>query len=72
MRNINEKFTDLEHNALLRAKGNQTWHDFIMNLLKFNDINIIIDNAPEFDVNYYEDFGTEYNNWLLQLKEVLG
>ena len=34
MKTINETFTDEEFEALLKAKGEKTWRDFILTLLK--------------------------------------
>ena len=34
MKGISEKFTDAEHAQLLKAKGNMSWHDFIMTLME--------------------------------------
>lgn len=34
MKTINETFADEEHKALVKAKGDLTWHDFIMKLLE--------------------------------------
>lgn len=31
---INETFTDAEHKQLIIVKGDLTWHDFIMTLLR--------------------------------------
>lgn len=33
---INETFTEAEHEALLKAKGKFTWHDFIMKALRLS------------------------------------
>jgi hypothetical protein len=33
MKRINETFEDAEHEALKKAKGKRSWHDFIMLLL---------------------------------------
>jgi hypothetical protein len=49
MKNINEKFTDLEHAALVRAKGDKNWHDFIMDLLKLEVVRDLIDGAEVFE-----------------------
>jgi hypothetical protein len=32
MKTINVTFTDEEHEILMRAKGSQNWHDFILKL----------------------------------------
>lgn len=32
IRTVNETFTDKEFKALVRAKGELSWHDFIMQL----------------------------------------
>jgi len=34
MRTINETFTDEEYDQLNKAKGEKTWHDFIMEAVK--------------------------------------
>ena len=34
MKTINVVFTDEEHKALMRMKGKQSWHDFIMKCAK--------------------------------------
>ena len=34
MKAIYEKFTTKEHNALINAKKELSWHDFIMTLVK--------------------------------------
>ncbi len=34
MKTINETFTDEEHKELLEKKGDLSWHDFILKLLK--------------------------------------
>jgi len=34
MKSINETFTDEEYKQLLKEKGAQTWHDFILQLNK--------------------------------------
>ena len=34
MRSITEKFEDDEFERLSKAKGDKTWHDFIMELAK--------------------------------------
>ena len=32
MKQIRETFTDEEHKKLIKSKGEQSWHDFIMSL----------------------------------------
>ena len=34
MRHINEAFEEKEYKKLLKAKGDMTWHDFIMQLIE--------------------------------------
>ena len=34
MKTLNIPLEDKEHEALSKAKGNQSWHDFIMQLAK--------------------------------------
>jgi len=34
VKSIYETFEDAEYERLRKAKGNQTWHDFIMTLAK--------------------------------------
>lgn len=34
MKTINETFTDEEHKELVEKKGDLSWHDFIMNLVR--------------------------------------
>ncbi len=34
MKSISVTFTDEEHSALLKAKANMSWHDFILNLAR--------------------------------------
>ncbi len=34
MKTINETFTDEEHKELLEKKGDSSWHDFIMKLVR--------------------------------------
>ena len=33
VRTVNETFTDEEFEQLLKAKGNESWHDFILSLI---------------------------------------
>lgn len=34
MKTINETFTDEEHERLIEEKGELSWHDFIMKLIR--------------------------------------
>ena len=71
MKGINEKFTDEEHQALVKAKDKDSWHDFILKLLKLKDVAILIKQAPTFDGGDIAGFMDEYGVWLEEFKEVL-
>jgi len=36
MKTINETFTDDEYNDLIKEKGGETWHNFILKLVVIN------------------------------------
>jgi hypothetical protein len=72
MKNINEKFTDIEHKALLLAKGTDTWHDFIMKLTVIDDVRVLLKRAPDPQESHPDDFVGEYLSWLENVKELLG
>lgn len=77
MRHLREVFTDREHAELVRAKGELTWHDFIMTLVGREDLVAIVGVAPKDDeFNTFVDFYEAYRSWLndlrLHLKSYMG
>lgn len=61
---IYETFTDDEWEALQKAKGKKTWHDFIINCAGI-DVEAIKNLCLDFDLSYGKDPEDEYEGFAL-------
>ena len=41
MKTINVTLTDEEHETLVKAKGDQNWHDFIMKTMRYDALEVL-------------------------------
>jgi hypothetical protein len=44
MKTINETFTEEEYDLLIKSKEEETWHDFILQLIKMNKKENVLKN----------------------------